>query len=189
MNKPNSNRSSNTFSCEKNTIGFNQPKNEHLTSSGLWRRRDKLVEELIDLMNATKVSSTDNIKIQEYSKIQSIIKEQREIDPDWHLVVRQQGEGCLRISHYDCYCNSGNDSECDHKTVSLVKPRTLRDVTEIVKSIQETMNAINTNISFDENTGTMIKLYFFIKELRRIEPNRIPCIRGISRDPSKESKA
>jgi len=65
----------------------------------------------------------------------------------------------------------------------------LRDVTEIVKSIQETMNAINTNISFDENTGTMMKLYFFIKELRRVEPNRLPCFREVSRNPSKESKA
>jgi hypothetical protein len=157
----------------------------------LWQRRDKLVEELIDLMNATRMnkSEADSIKIQEYSKIQSIIKEQREIDPDWHLVIRQQGEGCLRVSHYDCYCNSGDDSKCSHNTVPLVKPRTLRDVTEIVKSIQETMNAINTNISFDENTGTMMKLYFFIKELRRVEPNRLPCLREVSRNPSKESKA
>jgi hypothetical protein len=68
-----------------------------------------------------------------------------------------------------------------------VKPRTLRDITEIVKSIQETMNAINTNISFDENTGTMMKLYFFIKELRRVEPNRQPFLRGVAKDSSKES--
>ncbi len=58
----------------------------------------------------------------------------------------------------------------------------------LVKSIQETMNAINTNISFDENTGTMMKLYFFIKELRRVEPNRLPCLREVSKNPSKESK-
>ncbi len=129
---------------------------KYFTSLGLWQRRDKLVEELIDLINATKVnkSEADSIKIQEYSKIQSIIKEQREIDPDWHLVIRQQGEGCLRVSHYDCYCNSGNDSKCSHNKVPLVKPRTLRDVTEIVKSVQETMNAININISFDENIAT-----------------------------------
>ncbi len=50
------------------------------------------------------------------------------------------------------------------------------------------MNAININISFDENIGTMMKLYFFIKELRRVEPNRLPCLREVSRDPLKESK-
>ena len=191
MSEPSNSCNNITFSCEKNTIGLNQPNGKYFTSLGLWQRRDKLVEELINLINATKVnkSGADSIKIQEYSKIQSIIEEQREIDPDWHLVIRQQGEGCLRVSHYDCYCNSGNDSKCSHNTVPLVKPRTLRDVTEIVKSIQETMNAINTNISFDENTGTMMKLYFFIKELRRVEPNRLPCLREVSRNPSKEGKA
>jgi len=190
MSESSNSCNNNTSSCEKNTIGLNQPNGKYFTSLGLWRRRDKLVEELIDLINATKVnkSEADSIKIQEYSKIQSIIKEQREIDPDWHLVIRQQGESCLRVSHYDCYCNSGNDSKCSHNKIPLVKPRTLRDVTEIVKSVQETMNAININISFDENIGTMMKLYFFIKELRRVEPNRLPCLREVSRNSSKETK-
>ena len=99
MSEPNSSYSNITFSCEKNTIGLNQPKGKHFTSLGLWQRRDKLVEELIGLMNTTKVnkSEADSIKIQEYSNIQSIIEEQREIDPDWYLVIRQQGEGLSLI--------------------------------------------------------------------------------------------
>ena len=28
-----------------------------------------------------------------------------------------------------------------------------------------------------------------LKELRRVEPNRLPCLREVSRNPSKESKA
>ncbi len=46
MSEPNSSYSNITFSCEKNTIGLNQPKGKHFTSLGLWQRRDKLVEEL-----------------------------------------------------------------------------------------------------------------------------------------------
>jgi hypothetical protein len=168
MSEPSKNHNTITFSCERNTIGFNQPKGRHFTSLGLWQRRDKLVEELVNIVNSTQPSKKEmtELEINEYSKIQSIVSEQREIDPDWHLVVRQQGGDCLRVSHYDCYCNSGSNNKCNHKAKSLIENRVLKNDTEVLRSIQDAMNAIDINTSFDDNLGTMMKLYFFIKRLK-----------------------
>jgi hypothetical protein len=98
------------FSCEKNTLGFNQPRGRHLTSSKLWQRRDELVEKVISIINSTPIYKHKEVGFgdKEYSKICSAVKELKEIDSEWHLVITQQGEKCLRICHYDCYCNSGD---------------------------------------------------------------------------------
>jgi hypothetical protein len=91
------------------------------------------------------------------------VKEQKEIDPDWHLLVTRQDVGCLRIIHYDCNCNSGYRCDCKSKRNLPMEYRTLKNESEIAKSIQDTINTVDTNISFDENIGTIMKLYFFIK--------------------------
>jgi hypothetical protein len=104
VNKSCSNCSDTTFSCEKDTIGFNQPKGRHFTSLDLWRKRDELVEELVNLVNVIKTNTSEAVgsEVKEYFEIRSIISKQREIDPDWHLITARQGEGCLRIIHYNC---------------------------------------------------------------------------------------
>ena len=59
---------------------------------------------------------------------------------------------------------------------------------EIIKSIQDTVNTININASFDENLGTMMKLYFFIKRLKILKPQWQFQLKEITIDPLAEEK-
>jgi hypothetical protein len=114
MNRPCSNCDKTLFSCEKSAIGFNQPKGEQLTPIGLWNRRDNLVRELIESLNlmTVTVSRTIGTELQEHLIMRELIKKIREVDDEWHLVVAQQGDNCLRIMHYDCNCNYNYRCDC-----------------------------------------------------------------------------
>jgi hypothetical protein len=80
----------------------------------LWNRRDNLVRELIESLNlmTITVSRTIGTELQEHLIMRDLIKRIREIDDEWHLVVAQQGDNCLRIMHYDCNCNYNYRSDC-----------------------------------------------------------------------------
>jgi len=82
MNRPCSKCDKTLFSCEKSAIGFNQPKGEQLTSTGLWNRRDNLVRELIESINlmTVTVSRTIGTELQEHLVMRDLIKRIREID-------------------------------------------------------------------------------------------------------------
>ena len=72
------------FSCEKNTIGFIQPRKGHLPYLGLWFKRDDLVKELIESINllTITVSRTVGSEVQEHLKMHDILKSIRETNPE-----------------------------------------------------------------------------------------------------------
>jgi len=114
MNRPCSKCKKTLFSCEKNTLGLNQPVGEHLTPRALWQRRDNLVIELINSFNllTVTVSRAAGTEMKEHLKMCALIKKLKEIDPEYKLMVAPSSDNCLRIMHYDCNCNFNYPCSC-----------------------------------------------------------------------------
>jgi len=74
--------------CDKITREFHHPLYGRLHPSQTWELRDELTRRLIDVIGSLSVK----------------LSEQRDIDPDWHLMYTPPDGSCMRIMLHDCQC-------------------------------------------------------------------------------------